>query len=353
VGSADGDDVASNVSVFCAGDVLFGKLRPNLRKVAVAQWDGVCSTEILVVRPRHELVTSSFAFHLLSTEPVAAHCIAHATGTHMPRISWQLLLEMDVAAPTLDEQRRAALVLDTHEAAVEAAQAYADALAGLHQTAVEAEFALQRLQAWAEATLGDIANVRSGITKGRKTKGVLRSMPFLRAANVQNGRLTLDDVRDIEVTDDERDRFLLERGDVLLLEGGNLEDVGRGWIWDGEVDRCLHQNHVFRARVNPDGVLPRFLAHFITSPAARRYCLSRARQTSHLATLNKTNVSLMPVPVPPMEVQAAMVARLDATRVSADSAAAYASATARARDAHRHELLATCFFSASPERLAA
>lgn len=352
-GSADGADVTSTVSVFRAGDVLFGKLRPNLRKVAVAESDGVCSTEILVVRPRPGVVDQSFAFHLLSSEAVTAYSTRHATGTRMPRISWQLLAQMDVEAPPFDEQCQVASVLDAHEAVVEAAETYADALDGLHRTAVEAEFAVDRRQVGAEAPLGDIAEIRSGITKGRKAQGALTSMPFLRAANVQNGWVTLDEVHHIDVTEAERERFLLARDDVLLLEGGNLEDVGRGWIWEGQIDPCLHQNHVFRGRVDVSRVLPRFLAHFITSSPARRYCLSRARQTSNLATLNKTNVGAMPVPVPPIDVQAAVASRLDTTRASAECAAAYASAAARARDSHRHELLAACFPASGMETAAA
>jgi len=127
-------------------------------------------------------------------------------------------------------------------------------------------------ETWELRTLAKVSDIRTGITKGRKTNDPLDPVPFIRAANVQSGFLDLREIKPIEVTTKERERFALEDGDVLLIEGGNAEHLGRGWIWDAPITPCVHQNHVFRARPNRDVISPRFLAYAIHASTARAYC---------------------------------------------------------------------------------
>src|SRR5437868_13304656 len=96
---------------------------------------------------------------------------------------------------------------------------------------------------WAWATLAQISELKGGITKGQKRRAtdVLRTVPYLRVANVQRGYLDLE-VKEIEATQDEIADLRLLPGDILLIEGGNREHLGRGWIWQGEVAECIHQN---------------------------------------------------------------------------------------------------------------
>jgi type I restriction enzyme, S subunit len=112
----------------------------------------------------------------------------------------------------------------------------------------------------------------------------------------------------------------LQAGDVLLLEGGSKDDVGRGWVWSGEIDLCLHQNHLHRARPRAGVIHSRFLAYSVCNAAARSYCLGHAKQTSNLATINRTQISGLPVRVPALEEQARVIALLDPLRASHDAA---------------------------------
>lgn len=170
-------------------------------------------------------------------------------------------------------------------------------------------------EGWTASALGELAEVRSGITKGRKTKGELRAVPFIRAANVQDGWLDLSEIKTLDVTDNEVDRFRLESGDVLMTEGGNAEHVGRGWLWEGAVPEAVAQNHVFRVRVADTETLdPRFLAYAIGSEPAREYCLGCSKKTTNLASINKTQVTELRVPVPPLAEQLRIVRQLDSLR---------------------------------------
>ena len=111
---------------FCAGDVLFGKLRPNLRKVAVATSPGICSTDIIPLRPKDPSACYVIAFQLRSTEFIA-NVLRLVAGQNLPRIGVRDLLALPVPVPPaeksamlrelaalLDEARSAASELDRH-----------------------------------------------------------------------------------------------------------------------------------------------------------------------------------------------------------------------------------------------
>ncbi|MFO1352031.1 MAG: restriction endonuclease subunit S [Gammaproteobacteria bacterium] len=112
----------STNSVFQAGDVLFGKLRPNLRKCVIAPFDGYCSTDILVLRPKIG-IDPSFAGKVLRTERVGAAAEMTAVGTKMPRTSWKQLSELKVFCPAPPEQSKIAHILDTLDTAIHETEA--------------------------------------------------------------------------------------------------------------------------------------------------------------------------------------------------------------------------------------
>lgn len=161
---------------------------------------------------------------------------------------------------------------------------------------------------WSKVALCQVANVQTGLSKSQTRTGPSVLRPYLRVANVQDSYLDLADIKDIEVPATQLDRFNLQIGDVLLTEGGDFDKVGRGAIWKGEIPGCVHQNHVFAVRViDSDALLPQFLACEIQSPRAKRYFLSCAKQTTNLASINSSQLKKLPVLVPPLAEQHAIV----------------------------------------------
>jgi type I restriction enzyme S subunit len=120
--------------------------------------------------------------------------------------------------------------------------------------------------------------------------------------------LDLTDIKEIEVPPSQVERFCLRNGDVLLTEGGDFDKLGRGSIWNGEIPDCVHQNHVFAVRVVDRAVLlPEFLACEIQSSRAKNYFLSCAKQTTNLASINSSQLKELPVLVPPLVEQRAII----------------------------------------------
>ena len=164
---------------------------------------------------------------------------------------------------------------------------------------------------WAWAHLDQVLAISGGVTLGRKLSG--RSMstaPYLRVANVQRGRLDLTEVKEIEVPSDEIEKYRLKAGDLLITEGGDWDKVGRTTVWANELPLCLHQNHVFRARRCSDELNLRWVELYLNSPVARDYFAGASKQTTNLASINMTQLRSCAFPVPPLNEQRRIVAKV-------------------------------------------
>lgn len=163
---------------------------------------------------------------------------------------------------------------------------------------------------WTVKRLKFLGEVRSGIAKGKDhgEKDTV-SLPYLRVANVQDGYVDLAEVLEIEVGAQEVERFLLKKGDVLMNEGGDNDKLGRGTVWNGQIEPCVHQNHVFAVRMFDIG-LAEWVARFTSTDAARTYFFLRSKQSTNLASINQSNVRELPVPMPPAEEREAILTEI-------------------------------------------
>lgn len=143
---------------------------------------------------------------------------------------------------------------------------------------------------WETVVLHEVADVQSGIAKGKQISGRAVKLPYLRVANVQDGHVALDDLQEIAVGSTEVARHSLRAGDVLFTEGGDFDKLGRGCVWHGEVDPCLHQNHVFAVRCDAKRLLPGLLAGNAAAAHGRRYFTLSSKQSTNLASINSTQL---------------------------------------------------------------
>lgn len=159
--------------------------------------------------------------------------------------------------------------------------------------------------------LDELCDLCSGITKGRKLDSAdTVDVPYMAVANVQDGWLRLDNVKTIEATPEEIERYSLRPGDLLLTEGGDPDKLGRGAIWNGEIGTCIHQNHIFRARKATERIEMEYLARLVSSPYGKRYFLRQSKQTTGIASINMGQLKRFPVPLPSLEEQRRIAAIL-------------------------------------------
>ncbi len=160
---------------------------------------------------------------------------------------------------------------------------------------------------WKKLPLDHVAHVQTGLAKGKKDIKNSQTLPYLRVANVQDGYLDLSLIKSIEVEESNIDRYLLKPGDVLLTEGGDFDKLGRGAIWQGEIDPCLHQNHIFVVRTKDELLMPEFLSLLTGSAYGKAYFLKCSKQSTNLASINSTQLKEFPVLLPPLTEQKKIV----------------------------------------------
>lgn len=160
---------------------------------------------------------------------------------------------------------------------------------------------------WQAGALRWYATIQGGVAKGKDYKGLETiSMPYLRVANVQNGFVDLNEVKEIQVLESEVERYSLRAGDVLMNEGGDNDKLGRGAVWQGQIEPCLHQNHIFAIRPN-QSLKAEWLTIFTQSDQARTYFFLNSKQSTNLASISASNVMNMLIPLPPISEQQAIV----------------------------------------------
>lgn len=216
------------------------------------------------------------------------------------------LSEIKIDVPPLEEQRRIASLLDKVCDLIAKRRAQLDKLDLLVKARFVEMFGDPVLNpmTWPEKRLECMADIVSGITKGRKTKEVdLKEVPYMAVSNVKDGYIDWTTVKTILATKSEIEQYRLLPDDVLMTEGGDPDKLGRGAIIQEPLENCIHQNHVFRVRLDENVLLPIYFSEYLQHQKAKQYFLRCAKQTTGIASINMRQLKGLPTLVPPIELQ--------------------------------------------------
>lgn len=314
---------------------IISSVRPNLQ--AVAYFDSiedptVCSTGFNVVSPVTHKLYPKFTYYSLISEHARQYLEASAKGVGYPAIDDKDFLSFPTLLPPLPEQQRIAAYLDASceaiDAAVAAKRSQLDTLDGLRRSILQRVVTrglserpalkptgnswLEHLpNGWQLISLKRIAEIQGGLTLGKEYEGELIERPYLRVGNVQDGHLDLAEVSTLELPARVAATVELQKGDVLMTEGGDLDKLGRGHVWNAEISGCMHQNHIFAVRCFPHKLRPMFLAHVTAAKYGRDYFEATGKKTTNLACTNATKVGEFPIPLPCLSEQDRICEYLD------------------------------------------
>ncbi|MBI4191594.1 MAG: restriction endonuclease subunit S [Betaproteobacteria bacterium] len=298
----------SNATLVPKGSIVFST-RGTVGNMAIAAVPLTCNQSCEILLPNDKKIDGEFLYYLLNFGLSAF--VRLSGGTTFGSITRGDVSHVCFAVPTEeDEQAAIARILDAVDTALKCSRAAItrareldhsllhDLLeTGLHPNRNGKQ---KRPAQWKPRRLDEVADVGSGVTLGKDVSGFKSvELPYLRVANVQDGHLDLSEIKTVRVRVEEVENYRLENGDVLMTEGGDLDKLGRGTIWEGQIPDCLHQNHIFRIRANRDLLDPAFFALVVESDIAKRYFNRVAKRTTNLASTNKTQVRAFQFPVPP------------------------------------------------------
>jgi type I restriction enzyme S subunit len=249
---------------------------------------------------------------------VAQECV----GTTKSRSRWkeERLREHSFDLPPLEQQQRIVDLLGALDEVVDGCSQVRSVLESAWWAACQTlEYEVLESETVA---LGGIAEIGGGIAKNSAdaARPDAAEAPYLRAANVQRRFFDLGEVSTITATRSKIQKALLLPGDILMNEGGDRDKLGRGAVWRGQVEGCVHQNHVFRVRLTTDRFLPEFVSAWANS-YGRRWFDTNGSQTTGIASISKTTLSRFPVPEVALSRQQEWVDALDELDATAEAAA--------------------------------
>ncbi|MBT2721461.1 restriction endonuclease subunit S [Bacillus sp. ISL-46] len=265
-------------------------------------WDkgpALLNQRIVKIVPNENL-NERYLFHVLQS--LTGNIEKLGKKSIINNVSISDLKNLEVNLPSLENQQKIVEILDKAEGLIKIREISLVTINKLKDS-LFINFFGDLIENYPNAKLAEISEVVSGVTKGKKNNGPTITLPYMRVANVQDGYLDLNEIKEIEVTLVDSEKYKLEYGDVLLTEGGDPDKLGRGSVWRNEIPNCIHQNHIFRVRLNKELINPEYFSKYAGSKYGKSYFLKSGKQTTGIASINSTQLKNFPVPIPPMELQ--------------------------------------------------
>jgi len=325
-------DGTTFTSVFRPGQVLFGKRRAYQRKVAVADFSGLCSGDIYVLEPSNDKLLPELLPFICQTDRFFEHAIGTSAGSLSPRTNWKSLSEYEFALPPLEEQRRIIGLLE----ATARSRASLDSLqSSFHSLQMSFAFAQFAACKWQAAELGSLADYASDGPFGSKIKTdhyVESGARVVRLQNVGRGEWSDGDKAFVsfEYYEERLRDYEVRAGDLLIAGlGDDSIPAGRACVVPDHVPPALNKADIFcirtGERLNPD-----YLLFYLNSPQGLRQSEQFSQGTTR-KRLNLGNIRRMRIPLPPIAVQASIVHRYAALCKAARAISARSSRAGKLR----------------------
>lgn len=297
------------------GDVLIARMPDPIGRACLvpsAIGSAATAVDVAILRISRPDVDPKYVMWAVNGPRFHAAVVRLQSGTTRKRISRRNLAALTIPLPSLGEQHRIVEILEDHLSRLDAASSYLRSALARAQAVERSTLSRCREGGWRQ--LSEVAAIQGGIQKQQKRAPRDHAFPFLRVANVTASGLDLTEVHTVELFDGELERLRLSAGDLLVVEGnGSASQIGRAALWDGSIDDCVHQNHLIRVRPL-EGVLPEYLEAVWNSPQNRSMLSDVSSSSSGLHTLSVSKLKSLSVPVPSIDRQRVLVAKVDGAR---------------------------------------
>ena len=310
-------DVTGQKLAFKKGDVIFGRRRAYQRKLAVAEFDGICSAHAMVVRAKPKMILPEFLPFFLQSDMFMERAIEISVGSLSPTINWKTLKVQEFPLPPLDEQKRIAEILWAADEAFNQHQQSNVNLMSVKRTLLNrltvrgiGQHATQHTRLgeipvhWRLATVEDVTSIcQYGLSIPLNESG---QYPILRMMNYDDGRIIANDLKYVDLHDADFNSFNVHKDDILFNRTNSADLVGKVGIFDLEGD-YVFASYLVRLRADRNQILPDFLNYYLNSELGQRRLLAYATPGVSQTNISAGNLKKVLVPLPPMEEQKQIV----------------------------------------------
>ena len=303
---------------FVPGQTLFGKRRAYQRKVAYAEFEGICSGDILTFEPKNrKVLLPELLSFICQSDAFFDHALGTSAGSLSPRTSWRALQDFEFPLPPLDEQKRITEILWAADEAFNQHQQSNNNLMSVKRTLLNrltvrgiGQHSTQHTRLgeipahWRLAIVEDVTSIcQYGLSIPLNESG---QYPILRMMNYDDGRIIAKDLKYVDLDDANLNSFKVHKGDILFNRTNSADLVGKVGIF------YLEGNYVFasylvRLRADQNQILPDFLNYYLNSELGQRRLLAYATPGVSQSNISAGNLKKVLVPLPPMEEQKQIV----------------------------------------------
>ncbi|WP_019720275.1 restriction endonuclease subunit S [Heyndrickxia coagulans] len=278
---------------FKANDILYGKLRPYLRKFYFPNFEGVCSSEIWVLQSIEEKIHNKYLYYLIQTNKFNEHA-NKSSGTKMPRADWNYISEITFPIPPIKEQQKIASILSTWDKAIELKEKLIEQKKqqkkGLMQKLLTGEVRLPGFEGeWKTKKLKDLCTkIMDGThaTPNYTESGI----PFYSVENVTNRDFSNHKYISYEEHLTISSRCKVEKGDILMTRIGSIGDaVLVDWDYESSI-------YVSLALIKTnEKILSEYLVHYMATDKFKKDILSKSLlsaipQKINLVDIGRVNI---------------------------------------------------------------
>jgi len=304
-------DVEATKLRFKTGDIIFGKRRAYQRKVAVAEFDGICSAHAMVLRAREEAVVKEFLPFLMQSDAFFDRALAISEGSLSPTIKWKTLAQQEFALPPKDEQRRIADILWAADETIEKWEEVKSSFARMEMAfregiVCDSQYQRERLGKY----LVEIVPGRSVV--GVNEPALANEFGVLKISAVSAQGFEASENKRILNVLDFQSVFKVHTNDLLITRCNTTELVGRVCLVPRDYSNLMLCDKTLRLEVNEEAISKRFLLEALRSQSARTQIESVATGTGgSMKNISQNNIRALQIPVPEPEKQREIVSQLE------------------------------------------
>ncbi|MFO0626511.1 MAG: restriction endonuclease subunit S [Polyangiales bacterium] len=316
--SASEDGQTSPKFLFTAEDVLYSKIRPYLRKVALPESGGLCSADVYPLRPHRDLVLREYLAMMLLSDEAARHAKAGSARSGIPKVNRDHLFSWSVSIPPVESQRKVvSRIRETMERVEEIESLQQERLRDSERL-LRASLTEVFREITSEHPPRTLGSVFKDCRYGTSTK--CRTEPdhvaVLRIPNVSTGVLSLDDLKYC-APDAVDEASLLSQGDLLIIRtNGSPSLVGRTVVYQPDPSKISPKtkvsfaSYLIRLRFDESRCIPEFVRYYLASSAGRQAINRIRRSSAGQSNINSANIKLISLPMPGVDEQRKIVERL-------------------------------------------
>ena len=297
--------------VFRKGQVLFGKRRAYQRKVAVADFEGICSGDLLVFEPKgQELIPELLPF-IVQSDAFFCNAVGTSAGSLSPRTKWKELAEFEFILPNKSDQVRIASILSEVQLLLLSWRNVEDSL----NLAGEA-IASSVLQSGVPTRLGALLDsCEYGLSIPPMQEG---AHPILRMMNLENGYVSLNEMRYVDLDAKTFESYRVKPKDIIFNRTNSIDLVGK-LGYNEHDDGCVFASYLLRLRVNEEATDAEVLAFLLNSPGMQRRINALATRGASQANINAKNLRNLIFSAPDMKSLPALREKIHAIRLARES----------------------------------